>query len=345
MGKVTISRVAEHAKTSISTVSRVLSNPDYPVAAETRIRVLQAADRLGYKMNTLSRNSCKTSFSDIGVIVPNISNPFYSIAIASIEKECRKKERNIILCNSYRDPQQERMILQSLYQNGTKGVIMSTMEPNEEYIKEFSDKGMQLILLDQRLKGFELNHIYFDYQDGAQEAVDYLYEMGHSRICFASTPLTRWSRQEIHAGFRNAITKRGFHCTDDMIFKTEEEFEEDEENIYEFESGQFLAREFLDCGKKYTAVLCVNDMVAIGFIKELNAHGVSVPYDVSVIGYDDLPMAKMSAPTLTTMRCPAAETGRLAARLIMQRLNGEFSIGFGIKLESMLIKRDSVQAI
>ncbi|WRS27420.1 LacI family DNA-binding transcriptional regulator [Oscillospiraceae bacterium MB08-C2-2] len=342
MGKVTINDVAKMAGASRATVSRVLSNPDYPVARETREKVLHAVQELGYMPNMVANSTQKASMMDIGVIVPNITNQFYALTILGIEKEFRKQGYNILLCNSFRDPQQERKLLQSLYNKKAQGVIISSVAKEGGNVIEFSKKGMQFILLDQKIEELECNHISFEYEEGAHKAMEYLHEMGHRQVCLATTPLTRWSRQEIYSGFRRAISEAGIAFEENMLLVADQENESDEEGIYENRSGQLLARKFLQGQNKATAVLCVNDMVAFGFIQELHAHGVRVPEDISVVGFDDIPFASMFSPALTTVHCPTVETGSLAAQLMIQKLEGKIPFGFGVKLEARLVQRSSV---
>jgi LacI family transcriptional regulator len=340
--KITIQHIAEKSGASISTVSRVLTNPNYPVAEATREKVLKAADELGYKPSRGSRYSRKSSTREIGIILPNITNPFYSLALLGIEKEFQNSCYNILLYNSFRNSEHENHLLKSLYLKGIEGVIISSVQQKAERLREFESRGMKLILLDQKIENMEC-HISFEYKEGAYGAVKHLFNLGHRKICLATTPLTRWTRREIYAGYRQALEELGIGCGDQMILmeENEHEIENDEELTYENKSGKMKAREFLLRRSRPTAVLCVNDMVAFGFIQELHAQGVRVPQDVSVIGFDDIPFAALFSPALTTVHCPTIEIGRIAAQLLRQKLHGVINAGFGMKVGSKLIERNS----
>ena len=130
-----------------------------------------------------------------------------------------------------------------------------------------------------------------------------------------------------------------------LFAKNEWESEIDEELNYEIKSGIMKARELLKRRSKTTAVLCVNDMVAFGLIRELRSHRIRVPQDVSVIGFDDIPFAAMFSPALTTIQCPAIEIGQLAAQLLKQQMNGIMGSGFEMKLGARLIERESTSKI
>jgi LacI family transcriptional regulator len=344
--KLTIQDVMEKSGVSISTISRVLSNPNYPVAEATRKKVLKAVDELGYKPSRGSRYSRKNSTQEIGIILPNITNPFYSLALLGIEKEFRNSGYNILLYNSFRNSRHENHLLHSLYQKGIEGVIISSVQQKAESLREFENKGMKLILLDQKIENMEC-HISFEYKEGAYHAVKHLFDLGHRHICLATTPLTRWTRREIYSGYRQALDESGIPYRENMLLmaENEREIETDEEFTYENRSGKMKAREFLTRRSQPTAVLCVNDMVAFGFIQELHAQGLRVPGDVSVIGFDDIPFAAMFSPALTTVHCPTIEIGRIAAQLLRQKLHGVINAGFGMKIGSKLIVRNSTAPV
>ena len=344
--KITIQKVAELAGTSVSTVSRVLSNPRYPVAEETRERVVKAVKNSGYKIGPGSRYSRKTSNQDIGVILPNYSNPFYSLVLLGMEKEFQNSGFNLLMYNSLRDSNYEYILLKSLEQKGIERVIISSVMQDSGRLKRFTDRGMKLIFLDQKVDNME-NHILFEYREGAYAAVKYLYDLGHRNFSLATTPLTRWSRKEILSGYQKALEDLSLRYSDEMLLlaKNDWEGEIEEELSYDIKAGIMKARELLKRNSKTTAVLCVNDMVAFGLIQELRNNQVMVPQDVSVIGFDDIPFAAMFSPALTTVRCPAIEIGQLAAQLLKQQMNGSIGSGFDMKLAARLVERKSTAKI
>jgi len=340
--KITIKDVAELAGTSVSTVSRVLSNPWYPVAEETSERVIQAVKNSGYKSSSGSLYSRKPSNQDIGVILPNFSNPFYSQVILGLEKEFKNSGFNLLVYNSMRDSNYEYILLKSLQQKGIVRVIISSFMQDSKRLRYFTDRGMKLIFLDQKVDDMEY-HIRFEYSEGAYMAIKYLYELGHRNFSLAMTPLTRWSRREVLSGYRKALEDLGLKYSDEMLLSAnnDRENEIDEELGYDVKSGIMKARELLKQNSKTTAVLCVNDMVAFGLIQELHRLHVKVPQDISVIGFDDIPFAAMFSPALTTIRCPAIEIGQLGAQLLKQQINGSIDSGFDMKLAARLIERKS----
>jgi len=340
--KTTIRTVAETAGTSVSTVSRVLSNPWYPVTNETRERVLLAVNNLGYSKGPGSRYSRKVANQDVGVIFPNISNPFYSMVYLGIEKEFRNSGLNILMYNSFRDSSNEYHLLKSLQQKGIERVIISSVMQDSTKLKRFTEHGMKLIFLDQKVDDME-NHILFEYREGAYTAIKYLHGLGHRDFCLATTPLTRWSRKEILSGYQQALEEVGIKFREEMILSARNNWESEieEELNYEIRAGMLKARELINRRSKTTAVLCVNDMMAFGLIQELRKQRVKVPHDISVVGFDDIPFAAMFSPALTTIHCPGIEIGQLAAQLLKQQISGSIGSSFSMKLGARLIERDS----
>jgi len=305
-----------------------------------------AATELGYaKPSGSSRYGRKRNEKEIGVILPTILNPFYSMALTGLSSELRNWGYNILIYDSCRDPDNEIKLLRSLSQKGITGVILSSLQSDGEVLREFTSREMKIILLDQKVDNADCDHVLFEYKNGARQAVHYLHSIGHRDICFVTTPLTRWTRLETYSGYRQALIDCGIEYNADMLLISQVERESNDDIAYETRSGQLMAQEFLRRGAKGTAALCVNDMMAFGFIRELRTNNLRVPEDVSVIGFDDIPFAAMFSPSLTTVHCPAVESGRISAQMLRQKITGDIHAGFDMKLEAKLIKRDSTMPI
>lgn len=340
--KVTIYDVARLANTSATTVSRVLSGSDYPVSQPLKERIFEAAKKLNYSPNVLARSLKNNTSLDIGVIIPTITNPFYSSVILGIEKEADKNGYNLLLCNTFRDIEKERKYLQSLYEKQVKGVIISAL--GYENIGEYIKRGLNFVLLDQKIDNIECSIISFDCFKGAYIAVEYLIKNGHKKIVFVSSPLTKWTRRETFKGYKMALIDNGISINEEyfLIGTCEEEVEEEG---FEFKNGKLMADEFINRKLDATAVLAVNDMTAFGFIQQMAIHGKRVPRDLSVIGFDDISFSRMFSPPLTTVQYPAYEVGRLAAKLLFDKLLGNNSSNMSINLHPKLIIRDSVKSL
>lgn len=344
--KATIYDIANEVGTSTATVSRVLSNSGYPVSEELKRKILNAARKLNYTPNIVGRMLKKSGSTDIGVIIPTISNPFYAPIVLGIELEARKRGYNILLCNSLRNPELERKSIETLYQKQVTGIIISTIDKSNEFIKEMQKYGVKFITFDQNIADINCSRIGFDFVKGGLIAVEHLISMGHRKIAFLSSPLTRSSRKETYEGYNLGLLKNGLSYDERFILVSEYE-EETPQGTYEFENGKYLAELFLKIPEKErpTAIFAVNDMTAVGIIQKFVESGVRVPEDVSIIGFDNIEISSMINPPLTTVNQPAFETGRLACKLLLDSLQDKQSNDFSITLEPSLVVRKSVKRI
>ena len=340
--QATIRDVARLAGVSLATVSRVLSDGDYPVSAELKQRVRDAVAQLGYVPNTVARSLRQDVSRDIGLVIPNISNPFYLQTMLGINDALNKKDYSLILCNTMRNAQQERVYLRQLFERKVRGIILSSVDENADIVEEYGKKGMKFVLLDQKITGMESTGINFDSRAGARMATEHLISLGHSRIAFATMPMTRWTRTEMHMGYRDALVLAGLGYDSRLVYERMPEKLAPYAD-FELEAGKMIAESFLADGCPATAIVCINDMLAIGLIKTLKARGVRVPEDVSVFGFDDIPFASTFEPPLSTVHYPAIETGRLAAMMLMDTLessSGEMPVS--MQLAPSLVIRETV---
>lgn len=343
--KATINDVARAAGTSVTTVSRVMNNVDYPVSSELRERIKQAARALSYVPNTAAKNLRKNTSADVGVIIPNITNLFYPQTVLGIESSVRDSGCNLLLFNTLRSKQRENECLEMLCERQVKGVIISPVSNTIDNIQKYINRGMHFVLLDQHIEGVSCPSLNFDSRKGARIAMRPFFDNGHRRIAFATTPLTRWTREEIHRGYREVLREKEVEYDPALIFVAGDESETEDAN-YEVDAGRDIAESFLAARCDATAILCVNDMVAFGVIKTLANRGVRVPQDISVIGFDDVPFAGVYLPSLTTIRYPAYETGKLAAMLLLENMNNSSApVELNMRMEPRFIERDTVFAI
>ena len=340
--QATIRDVAKLAGVSLATVSRVLNDAGYPVSAQLRQRVRDAMDQLGYVPNAMAQSLRRDISRDIGLVIPNISNQFYLQTLLGINDALGKKDYQLILCNTMRDPEQERRYLRQLFERKVRGIILSSVDEKADIVAEYMKKGMKFVLLDQKITGMEGTSINFDSRTGARMATEYLVSLGHSRIAFATLPMTRWTRSEMHTGYRNALVVAGLSYDPSIVYERMPEVVAPYGD-YELEAGKIIAESFLKDGCPATAIICINDALAIGLIKTLRKHGVRIPEDVSVFGFDDIPIASTFEPALTTVRYPAIETGRVAAMMLMDNLeSGASDTPVSMQLTPKLIIRDTV---
>jgi len=340
--KATVHDIAAETGLSVATVSRVLSNSGYPVKEETRRRVMEAAEKLYYTPNIVGRMLKKSDSKDIGVIIPSISNPFYPELVLGIETEARYKGYNTLLCNSFRNEQTEKEYIESLYQKQVKGIIISSIGKNHSFLSRMQESGVKIVAFDQGVESFDCCKVGFNFYKGAVMAVEYLIGMGHSNIAFITAPLTRRSRNEVFDGYKKALSSAGLPYKKENVIISDYE-EEFEKGMYEFESGKKMAQKFLKIKNRPTAIFAINDMTAMGIIQELAANKISVPDEVSVVGFDNIQFSSVITPPLTTINQPAFETGRQSCRMLMDMLENSSQTSMTVTMEPELIIRNSVK--
>lgn len=341
----TIRDVAKLAGVSVATVSRVLCEGDYPVSAQLRQRVKDAAQTLGYVPNMMAKSLRQSKSTDVGVVVPGISNPFYMQAIRGINEVLSQNGYSMILCNTKNDPQQERMYLSQLAQRQVGGVILSSARDDEESAAEFARRGLRFVTLDQKIEDIDCPSINFDSRAGARMATEYLISMGHRRIAFATLPLTRWTRSQMLQGYKEALMVAGIPYDESLIYICAEEKSRQTQD-QETHAGRCIGADLIRDGMPATAVLCVNDMLAIGLMNTLLHNGIRIPKDISVVGFDDIPFAEVFVPALTTVRYPAMETGRLAATVLLDpMIHTSEQSPLALNLTPQLVVRDTVRAL
>ncbi len=342
---VTIRDVAHLAGVSITTVSRVLNDADYPVRPQLRQRVKQAAEQLEYTPSTTITIQRRDTSRDIALVIPNISNPFYLQAVLGVGEALYANDYNLVFCNTTHDPAKERNFLKQLHERKIKGVILSSVaENNAETVQKLQQQGMKFVLLDQKLPDTECPCIHYDNCTGAKMAMEHLLQMGHKKIAFATTSLVRFTRTEVYRGYREALEAAGISADSRLLYECAIN-KAGHGSDYELNIGRQVAHKFLADGCPATAILCINDMVAIGLIQTLVQNGVKVPEDVSVVGFDDVPLAGACLPPLTTVHYPAQDAGRLAAMMLMDTLqNNESQNMVNMTMTPSLVVRGSAKA-
>ena len=337
--KATIVEVAERAGTSLSTVSRVLSNSSYPVSAETKKRVLEASEALGYIPNNAARSLRSKRGMYIAVIVPSLNNPFYSSIISAIEREVLSSGYMMQLYSSDNVAELENRILDLIGSVRAAAILISSINWDEKLEKKVRELGIPAVFFDQIPNGITGHFIGFDFRKAGMMAAEFLISEGHRDIVFGCGPFDRESRKLYRDGFSEVLSSSSIDCSGAVISV------ENRKGMNEYEMGIAIAEAVLHREKLPTAIAVINDIAAFGVMKRLEAEGLNVPADISVIGFDDIPYGFMISPSLTTIRQPAAETGSMAAKLAIDLVNnpeGEYS---NEVFQPVLIKRESVRRL
>jgi DNA-binding LacI/PurR family transcriptional regulator len=305
--------VAQHAGVSVSTVSYVL-NDSGPVAAERRARVLDAIRVLEYAPNESARNLKRRSASTIGLVVPDLANQFFALIAEGVERAALARDVLVVLCAPGATEEPEPHHAQLLRGQRLDGSIyLSSTGTSPVALLELARLG-PLVLVDEQLPGFELPAVVSDSRRGAREIAQHVVEQGHRRVAIIGGPPALWTAQQRLAGYREALAGVGIDTDSVPVLHGD----------YRQRSGAQLAAKALagPPGTRPTALLCANDLMAIGALEHAKSVGLRVPEDLSIVGFDDLPFVRLLTPRLTTVRQPARDMGSRAVDLLFDLIAG-----------------------
>jgi len=334
--QATLRDIAQHSGLSLATVSRVLSDSDYVVSEATRQRVLSAAAELNYMPNELGKSLKTSSTRDIGVILPNITNPYFSLLLQGITDEADRQGYHILLCSSHRNAEREAENITMLVGKRVGGILLSSINPDPETVRRAISVGCRILALEQPLP-IACAQLGFDYRLGAMLATRHLIGLGHRKIGFIGAPTDRPSRHMMLDGFRTALKEAGIEPRPE--YEMLSGVESERVGVYELENGGECARAFLNMSDRPTGYVALNDMTAIGAMRVFTAAGLRIPEDLSIIGFDNIPYCELCTPPLTTIDQHAYELGALAVRKLLDYTSEETA------LPPCLIERGSCRSI
>lgn len=303
-----IREVAKKAGVSPSTVSRVM-NGTANVDEQKRHRVLRAIEETGFQPNELARALFKKSSRIIGIIVPNIENPFFSEIAKAVEEEAYRNGFKMLLCNSNNDSEKERLNIQMLNQMKADGIIiMSNGDATGDYI---ADSSVPVVVVDRKMKGgYEIANIESDHYNGGKLAMEHLIACGCRNIVCMKGPQDVSSGKLRYQGYRDVCRKYGVR-------------EQAVECGYSYESGLEAIEEILSRYPGVDGIVASNDMTAIASYKVLHGRQIRVPEDIQLIGFDNVRFSSLFTPEFTTVTQSITQMGTLAAQIIVKNSNGE----------------------
>lgn len=327
--KVTIKDIAIEAGVSPSTVSRTLGDGRY-VKEETAQRVKEAAARLGYRPNALARSLVRRKSNTIGVIIPEIENPFYSEIVSGIEKVATGKGYSIILANGYSATGEAEV--KTLLERRVDGIIHGGVYTTNTTIFKLKAEKFPLVLLGRRFPGVETDCVIVNDRYAAYQITNHLIGLGHRRIAYIFGRDDSTGSTEKFEGFRQALSDAGIDLQPELV----------EKGNLEFEGGYRAAQKFLTLCPRPTAILAGNDFMALGARQAIYDFGLSIPKDIAIAGFDDILWSSIKGVELTTVAVPRHKMGVLGAELLITKIeHPEREEVEQIVLEPKLIIRSS----
>ena len=293
--------VARRANVSAATVSRAFAEPGL-VRHETLQRVLAVAEELRYRPSRAARSLTTGKTGNIGVVVPDLGNPFFPAILKGAQARAREADHAVFLADSEENPRLEMELVRAMARQ-VDGVVICSSRLSEVQLQGLL-KDTTLVLLNRRVRG--ASAVVLDGAGGMRQAIEHLVALGHERIAFLSGPVGSWSNRERRRGLRAGARGKGLEIIELGPFAPH------------FEAGQQAAD--LAVAAEVTAVMAFNDLLALGVLSRLADRGISVPDEISVVGFDDIPMANMATPHLTTVALPLEQAGRVAIELLLEQL-------------------------
>lgn len=339
-GAVTIDDVAAAAGVSTATVSRVMNNRPI-VAEETRQRVLDAVARLNFRPSSLGRNLATRRTGTLGLVIADITNPFYPEIVRAVEQTAAAHGLSVLLYDTAEDSKREAQALRLLSQQHVDGIIICASRLPEERIEALARGATPLVLINRAPAARSIGSVDVDQEAGVREAVRHLAALGHRRIAYIGGPAASQVQQRRLTAFHAICTELGIAARDRSILMA----------TPTVAGGTEAARQLLTGSRRKarpTAILAYNDLVAIGAITAAQDASIAVPDALSVVGHDDIPLAALLRPALTTVRQPMHALGEQAVQMLATHLHARpapVHEPIVTRLAPTLIVRDSTAPI
>lgn len=303
---VTIRSVAEEADVSPATVSRVF-NDTAPVDDETRERILEAADKLGYVPNATARSLSTRETHTFGVLLPYLTGEYFPEVIRGLDEKAQEHGRFLLLSSSHHTPEDTAGALQSMY-GRVDGLILMAPQLTPSELREYLPPEVPVVLLNSAVEGHELSVLSIDNRKGGLLATEHLIDQGYERIAIITGEVTNYDARERLAGYRAAMNDAGLPVRDEWIVS----------GAFSRASGKSAMKELLRVEPPPTAVFVSNDYMAFGAIRALQEAGLSVPDDVAIVGFDDIPSAEHFTPSLSSVDARMVDVGTGAIDMLIE---------------------------
>ncbi len=328
-----IKDVAKRAGVSPATVSRVINEQPY-VADDVRVRVLEAVRVLRYRPNRVAQRLRAAKSHLVGVVLSDIRNPFYTLALEGVEQSLSQQGLSVLICNSSTKPELENDFISLMLSEEVAGIIIAPCREQSEVLTSAVEEGLPVVVIDRRMRQPITDVVLADNQNGAYSAIEHFIRQGYRRIAIINGPQHLTSGRERYQGYLQALEEAGIGIDQSLIRFGD----------YQMDSGYALTRDLIAQAGLPLALFVANNLMTIGAFNAIHEVGLSIPNDVAVIGFDDFPWAVSLRPALTTVQQPAIDIGIHAAELLLNRLSYPERPARTVVLSTTLIVRESALA-
>ncbi|WP_141334498.1 MULTISPECIES: LacI family DNA-binding transcriptional regulator [unclassified Paenibacillus] len=327
--KPTIVDIAREAGVSIATVSKAIHNTGR-MSEETRKKILTIMQDMNYRPNMMASALKGKSTYTVGLLIPDLSNPFSSEIARSVEDRGKELGYSVVMCNTDYDPEKEAWYISVLNQKRVDGIISASGFQNEDMLRDLVEQHIPIALITRDSKTIAVDTVTVDDFMGGYQATSYLIGLGHRRI--GTIVLDLDNGRERLRGYKHALEEAGLPCDEKLILSG-----------FTKEDGKEAAAKLMEYSEPPTAIVAGNDLLAIGVMLSAKERGIIIPDQLSVIGYDNTILAEITTPSLTTMNQPVGEMGRQVMDLLYQEITGKKKIKKRIVMAPELVIRESVK--
>lgn len=327
-----MNEVAKRAGVSIATVSRVLNNSE-SVNKETRNKILEAIKELKYSPSRVAKRlRSKTGGGNLlGIMIPDITNPFYVEVLKGIESIAFEQGYITIFCDFGQSEEKEASYLKILESEAIDGIVAASMNDVNPILERMMNAGLPVVCVDRDLKGVDVDLVQVDNEYGTYNAVSYLIKSGYKRIGYVGGLSTISTSKARETGYCRALIENGMEVDESLVLDGDSGLE----------SGVSMTEQLLCLAQPPDALFCGNNLLTLGALKVINRRGLKVPDDIAIVGFDDMAWASSLNPPLTSVHQPAREIGRRAGDLLIQRIKNPNRPTVKIIMETELRVRKS----
>ncbi|ORM67332.1 LacI family DNA-binding transcriptional regulator [Pantoea rwandensis] len=329
--RVLLSDVAKLAGLSKATVSRYM-NHSIVLPQETIDRIETAIHTLDYRGNSLARRLSKGGSETLGLVLPDITNPFFAELADAAEEAASARGYSLVLCITRNNPDKEAQFIRWLDTRQVDGLLFTTNRPDNGVLRAEIQRQHHVVLLDEDIPGSQVPKVFADNVQGGRIATEQLIAAGHTRIAFIGGPEQLMSVRERFLGFCTAMQQAGLAVPPEWVMY----------GNYAREFGQQALNHLFSCDQRPTAVFAASDYLVLGLLDGLRANGLQAPAALSLVGFDDANYTDLTQPRISTIRQPARELGHTAVNIMLRLLNNESDIPMETRLPVEWIGRDSI---
>jgi LacI family transcriptional regulator len=328
---ITIRDVAREAGVSVATVSRVLNNSQL-VSSETRDAVMKAVSLLGYRPNANAQALATQSSETIGVVVMDVSDSFFGALVKAVDTVAQQHQKYVLIGNSYHEAEKERNAIEVLIRQRCNALIVHSKALGDDELIDFMKHIPGMVVINRTVPGYAHRCVGLDNVSGAMMATRTLLNNGHQRIGYLASSHAIEDDTLRREGWRRALQEQGINPSDAWIGT----------GTPDMQGGEAAMVELLGRNLGLSAVFAYNDSMAAGALTALKDNGIAVPQQLSLIGFDDIPIARYTDPQLTTVRYPIASMAKLATELALMGAEGKLDASATHCFMPTLVRRHSV---